>query len=79
MGVGDLLTPPLKVNQELVCLLSDANRALGRLDGVATVLPNFDLFAAMYVRHEVMLSYQIASTQSSMDNVLQIKIDADGK
>lgn len=67
------------VNQELGCMLFDADRALGRLDGVATVLPNFELFAAMYVRHEAVLSYQIEGIQSSLDDVLQIKTDADGK
>jgi hypothetical protein len=38
--------PPMVINQELARLLSDADRALGRLDGVATILPNPDLFVA---------------------------------
>ncbi len=71
--------PPLRIDQELVCLLSEADRALGRLDGVAMVLPNPDLFVAMYVRHEAVLSSQIEGTQSSLDDVLQFEIDAAGK
>src|ERR1044072_9359873 len=71
--------PPVAMDAELACLLSDADRALGRLDGVATVLPNPDLFVAMYVRHEAVLSSQIEGTQSSLDDVLQFEIDAAGK
>lgn len=71
--------PPLATDPELACLLSEADRALGRLDGVATVLPNPDLFVAMYVRHEAVLSSQIEGTQSSLDDVLQFQIDATGK
>jgi Fic family protein len=72
-------TPPVAMDGELARLLSDADRALGRLDGVATVLPNPDLFVAMYVRHEAVLSSQIEGTQSSLDDVLQFEIDAAGK
>ena len=44
--------PPVRMDEELARLLSDADRCLGRLDGVATVLPNPHLFVAMYGRHE---------------------------
>lgn len=30
--------PPVKIDQEMMRLLSDADRALGRLDGVATLI-----------------------------------------
>src|SRR5271166_6212185 len=71
--------PPIQMDAELTRLLSDADRALGRLDGVASVLPNPDLFVAMYVRHEAVLSSQIEGTQSSLDDVLQFEIDPAGK
>lgn len=71
--------PPVTMDPELARLLSDADRALGRLDGVATVLPNPDLFVAMYVRHEAVLSSQIEGTQSSLDDVLQFEINSAGK
>lgn len=67
--------PPIRVDPEMSRLLSDADRALGRLDGVASVLPNPDLFVAMYVRHEAVLSSQIEGTQSSLDDVLEIAVD----
>jgi len=46
-------------------LLSDADRALGRLDGSIQTLPNPDLLVYMYVRKEAVLSSQIEGTQSS--------------
>src|ERR1035437_5880427 len=44
--------PTIQMDAELTRLLSDADRALGRLDGVASVLPNPNLFVGMYVRRE---------------------------
>jgi len=67
--------PPLRMNADLTRLLSDADRALGRLDGVASVLPNPDLFVAMYVRHEAVLSSQIEGTQSTLEDVLEFEAD----
>lgn len=68
--------PPVNMAAELTRLLSDADRALGRLDGVATVLPNPDLFVAMYVNHEAVLSSQIEGTQSTLEDVLAFEADA---
>lgn len=71
-------TPPVKIDSELSLLLSKADRCLGRLDGVTSVLPNPDLFVAMYVKHEAVLSSQIEGTQSTLEDVLQFEIDALG-
>ena len=57
-------------------LLSNADRALGRLDGVASVIPNPDLFVAMYVRHEAVLSSQIEGTQSTLKDVLEYEAES---
>jgi Fic family protein len=62
--------PPIKLEGELQDLLSRADRALGRLDGSIQTLPNPDLFVAMYVRKEAVLSSQIEGTQSSLQDVL---------
>jgi Fic family protein len=51
-------------------LLDLANQALGRLDGVASVLPDAPLFLYMYVRKEAVLSSQIEGTQSSLSDLL---------
>ncbi len=50
--------------------LESANRALGRLDGVTSILPDTPLFLYMYVRKEALLSSQIEGTQSSLSDLL---------
>lgn len=68
--------PPLLIDGPLQALLSQADRDLGRLDALATLLPNPDLFVAMYVRHEAVLSSQIEGTQSTLEDVLAFEADA---
>jgi Fic family protein len=63
-------TPPVIVSGELQRRLSEADRALGRLDGSVQTLPNPDLFVYMYVRKEAVLSSQIEGTQSSLQDLL---------
>ena len=67
--------PPIEPGS-LTQVLSDANLAIGRLDGVGRTLPNPDLFVAMYVRREAVLSSQIEGTQSTLDDVLAYELDA---
>src|SRR4030042_3582033 len=62
-------------DSELLNLLSEADRALARLDGIVTVLPNPDLFIAMYVKKEALLSSQIEGTQASLEGVLEFEAD----
>ena len=62
--------PPVKLTGELQRLLSQADLALGRLDGSIQTLPNPDLFVLMYVRKEAVLSSQIEGTQSSLQDLL---------
>jgi len=66
--------PPLSMDEELIDLLSKADRAIGRLDGITDALPNPDLFIAMYVRKEAVISSQIEGTQSSLIDVLEYEI-----
>ena len=68
--------PPLKLDAELTSLLSAADHRLGRLDGVAATLPNPDLFVAMFVHKEAVLSSQIEGTQASLDDVLEFEAGA---
>ena len=70
--------PPVAMDAQLFRALSDADRALGRLDGVTSILPNPDLFVAMYVRTEAVLSSQIEGTQSTLEDVLQFEAGAKG-
>lgn len=52
-------------------LLALAERSLGRLEGVTRILPNPDLFVAMYVRKEAVLSSQIEGTRASLQDVIE--------
>lgn len=51
-------------------LLDRANQALGRLDGLSSLLPDTSLFLYLYVRKEAVLSSQIEGTQSSLSDLL---------
>lgn len=51
-------------------LLDQATVALGRLDGLSTILPDPSLFLYMYIRKEAVLSSQIEGTQSSLSDLL---------
>lgn len=67
-------TPAVDVSG-LLPLIEQANRALGRLDGITSILPAPPLFLFMYVRKEAVLSSQIEGTQSSLSDLLLFEID----
>ena len=67
--------PPARIDGELQSRLSEADRALGRLDGSIYTLPNPELFVYMYVRKEAVLSSQIEGTQSSLQDLLSTEAD----
>ncbi|WP_235641341.1 Fic family protein [[Limnothrix rosea] IAM M-220] len=66
-------SPEIIMDQEMWNLLSEADRALGRLDGSTDALPNPDLLVFMYVRKEALLSSQIEGTQASLMDVLEFE------
>jgi Fic family protein len=67
--------PPVAMVDGLQPLLESAVLALGRLDGVSTLLPNKSLFLYAYVRKEAVLSSQIEGTQSSLSDLLLFELD----
>lgn len=67
--------PPVRLDDSLQVLLSRADRSIARLDGIGEVLPNPDLFVAMYVKKEALLSSQIEGTQASMEGILEFEAD----
>ncbi|MGD0092226.1 MAG: Fic family protein [Planctomycetota bacterium] len=71
--------PPVQIDGEMARLLSSAERALGKLDGVSMILPNPDLFLGMYVRQEAVLSSQIEGTQSTLEDVLRFEAGEKGQ
>ena len=62
--------PPIQLSPQDYDLVEKANRALGRLDGVSSLLPDPSLFIYFYVRKEALLSSQIEGTQSSLSDLL---------
>ncbi len=71
--------PPLALDNNLLSLLSAADTAVGRLDGVARTLPDAELFLAMYVRQEALLSSQIEGTECTMDEILAFELLPDAE
>jgi Fic family protein len=67
--------PPIEVDGDTLAVLSEADQALGRLDGVIQTVPNPDLFVAMYVRREAVLSSQIEGTQSTLEDLLAVELE----
>lgn len=63
--------PTILMDNEMIWLLSEADRKLGRLDGITQILPNPDLFVAMYVKKEAVLSSQIEGTQASFVDLFE--------
>ena len=66
--------PPVHLDR-LQHLLDLANQAVGRLDGLASILPDLSLFIYTYVRKEAVLSSQIEGTQSSLSDLLLFEND----
>jgi len=62
--------PPLEMGDALHDLAHRAVLAVGRLDGIITVLPDPHLFLYAYVRKEAVLSSQIEGTQSSLSDLV---------
>jgi Fic family protein len=71
--------PPINYTGDLVSRLSLADTAVGRLDGLARTLPDAELFLAMYVRQEALLSSRIEGTECTMDDVLAFELLAEGE
>lgn len=65
--------PQIDINyNNMLQLVSEAERSLGELIGISKIIPDPDLFIAFYVRKEALLSSQIEGTQCSLEEVLQV-------
>lgn len=62
--------PPLELDNELLSLLSEADRRLGQLNGLVSIINDPNLFVYLYVRKEALLSSQIEGTQCSLEDIL---------
>jgi len=62
-------------NMELIQLLGQADREVGRLDMYSEYIPNLDLFISMHVLKEATQSSKIEGTQTNMEEALLEKED----
>lgn len=69
--------PPLDLDADLLNLLEAAVGELGRLDGVAKIIPDPEFFVSMYVRREAVLSSQIEGTQSTLEDLLELELESE--
>lgn len=71
--------PPLALDTGLLQHMDQANRALGRLDGISRIWPNSSHFLNQllyqYIRKEAVLSSQIEGTQSSLSDLLLYELE----
>ena len=63
------LPPPLTITWELAGEISEADRALSELAGVARMLPNPHLLISPFIRREAVLSSRIEGTQASLSDL----------
>jgi Fic family protein len=62
-------------NMEVIQLLSQADRELGKLDMYSGYIPNIELFISMHVLKEATQSSKIEGTQTNMEEALLDKED----
>lgn len=67
--VPNPLPPRIDYDDQLISLLSDADRALGELSGTARLLPNPYLLLGPYVRREAVSSSRIEGTEASLSDL----------
>ncbi len=65
--------PPILFDAALQRSLEAATLALGRLDAIASLLPDPAVFLYTYIRKEAVLSSQIEGTQSSLADLLMFE------
>lgn len=67
--------PEIKMDEEIVRLLIEANKQLVKLDMASQFISNADLFISIYVRKEALISSQIEGTQCTLDDVLDPEVE----
>ena len=62
----------INFDNELINLLSEANRYIGKLSEISRFLPDKDIFISKFVEKESAVSSQIEGTQATLEDVFQI-------
>ena len=68
--------PSIEFDDDMVSLLTKANRNIGLLEGVSARLPNIEHFVSTCICKEALLSSQIEGTQATLDDILDPKIES---
>ena len=63
--------PAIQYDDELIYLISEANRYIGRLDEVTDTLISPSYFVYMYARKEAALSSQIEGTRATFSDLIK--------
>lgn len=66
---------PINFTSEVYLANDKATLALGKLDGVAQLIPNIDFFISTYVQKEAALSSNIEGTKATMHDALRAGIN----
>ena len=61
---------PLSFTEGAAASLARCSRKIGEMEGMSRFVPNADMYLAMYVRKEALLSSQIEGTQCTFDDML---------
>lgn len=72
------LPPPLALSPQALLLNSEADRALARLDGLASTLPNPRLLVGPLQRQEAVVSSRIEGTRAALQDVLLVEASEAG-
>lgn len=59
----------INIDEDMLKILIDANKSITKLEILSNNIPNMDLFIAMYVRKEALLSSQIEGTQATLEDI----------
>lgn len=67
--------PAIDLDDEMHKLLIDGNKELAILESISRFIPNINVFVAMYVRKEALMSSQIEGTQATLEDILDPAVD----
>lgn len=67
--------PAIDFDDDMLRLLVDGNKELSILESISKFIPNINVFVAMYVRKEALMSSQIEGTQATLEDILDPALD----
>ncbi|MDD5528153.1 MAG: Fic family protein [Patescibacteria group bacterium] len=65
--------------QKLLNKAAEADRLVGKLDGITQILPDIDFFLKMYIRKDATSSAQIEGTRATIIDAIEMEAKIDGK